>query len=523
MYLELAELALLLGSYVYHRWIEPHPPAPQPWGVTVPQTAQGSVLPLLYGTCRVRAPVMAWLGNDLKPGDAVIIGNNPSGSYTAQSYSVDVLLVLGIPFTNGSADLSAIYAGDALVVIHTTPLSNTIAFTGGPIPPPSFSTSFSHDAQELTLTGVVYSGRNDQNVLDNEPSGHTNTVAFPFNDRNLFFSDRVYYNFINGIPSNPSLSVGTSILAAMTFSGQTMALVPRYRNQVVMFVHLGLGLTSSIPGIGAEIKSTSIGTSSDLGVAGWNTSVEADPIAVLLDVLTGGFGKLNLQRSAIDMPSFVAASTTLAAEGNGVSMAVEQTTDAAQFIAGLMRQIDGVYYQEPTTGKIAVKLIRAGDPVVADINPGNIVKPMASGWYSVQGWAETPNQVLLSYSDRANNYNNTILPAQSPAGIAINGGRLRSVSVQMPWCCNATLAQKLCSRELAAVARPLVKATVKVDRSLYQLRLGDVVTLTWPELGVNRMRMRIARLNRGKPGASTITLDLLRDQFDVSTGAFPPP
>jgi hypothetical protein len=100
---------------------------------------------------------------------------------------------------------------------------------------------------------------------------------------------------------------------------------------------------------------------------------------------------------------------------------------------------------------------------------------------------------------------------------------LRSVDISFPGCATSALAERLASRELAARSRPLVKATIKVDRTLYQKRIGDVVTLTWPQLGINKMIMRIARVNRGKPGASAITLDLLRDVFDVSLGAFPAP
>jgi len=522
MLFELAVVGFMIGEYIYHRYIENHPPAPEPWGVVVPQTAEGSILPLLYGTCRVRSPVLAWLGNDIKPGQ-FITSTQPTGNYTAGTYSVDLLLILGIPFNNGSATISVIYAGDAKVALTKSSSSGfVINFNGGPIPPPSFSTGTSHDAQELTLTGVVYTGRNDQNILDNEPSGDLHLAVFPFNDRNRFFIDRVYYNLIHGTPSQPSLDVGTSIRAAMTFNGDNMSLVPFYRNQMVMFVHLGLGLSSSIPGIGAEVTSTSIGTSSDMGVAGWSGSVEADPIAVFYDVLTSTWGKLGLDPALIDLPSFVAASTVLAAEGNGVSMAVEQPTDAGEFIAQIMRQIDGVYYQEPTTGKIVVKLIRSGDAPVADLNPSNAVAPGPS-WYVIQGWAEAPNQVRVSYSDRINNYNNTVVTAQSQAGLSANQNRLRSVDVQFPWCCTATLAGKLAARELAAVARPIVKATLKVDRTLYGVRIGDVVTLTWPQLGIKAMRMRVARVNRGKPGASAITIDMIRDVFDVSVGAFPPP
>jgi hypothetical protein len=73
------------------------------------------------------------------------------------------------------------------------------------------------------------------------------------------------------------------------------------------------------------------------------------------------------------------------------------------------------------------------------------------------------------------------------------------------------------------VSRPSVKVTVTVNRTFYAHRPGDVVTFTWPELGIAGMVMRIARADFGQLHAGAITMDLIRDVFDVRIGAFPAP
>jgi hypothetical protein len=53
--------------------------------------------------------------------------------------------------------------------------------------------------------------------------------------------------------------------------------------------------------------------------------------------------------------------------------------------------------------------------------------------------------------------------------------------------------------------------------------LGVIDTLTWPEFGITNMVMRVARVDLGQLHQGQITLDLIRDIFDVSLGAFPVP
>jgi hypothetical protein len=67
----------------------------------------------------------------------------------------------------------------------------------------------------------------------------------------------------------------------------------------------------------------------------------------------------------------------------------------------------------------------------------------------------------------------------------------------------------------------MVKATAMVNRSFYLTRPGDVLSFTWPQLGISKMAMRVARVDLGQLHAGEITLDLIRDIFDVSVGAFP--
>jgi len=256
---------------------------------------------------------------------------------------------------------------------------------------------------------------------------------------------------------------------------------------------------------------------------GRSLSDDADPAAVIYDLLTGGLGKLSLPPGKIDRASFEAASVVLFGEGHGYSRAIETADEGGALIADVLKQIDGGLFEDPATGLLTLRLVRNDFilPELLDINPNNMRTP-EPGWLSIQGWAETLNQVRVTFSDGNNNYVDAIPPAQNGANAMLHG-KLRSLDVRYPGCRQANTARRLAARELAVVSRPTVKATVVVDRTFYQTRPLDVVTLTRPDLKINRMVMRVASVNLGQLHANAITLNLIRDVFDVSAGAFPPP
>jgi len=522
MWIQLIEAAVVVGLYVYHRWVEDHPATPLPPQIQVPRTAEGSPIALVYGQCRIRSPVVVWAGNYLAPGDHWDSVATGITGLTADHYSVDILFCLGIPFYSAAAaglhspsTLLAAWAGDtpmAMLINNVASGAPAQACYAGPAPGLEGPNTFS-------FTGVYYRGTWDQNVLDGSTAdGTTPPTIDPALATGVgpgTFPDDINYN---------ASANGTSLLAAAV-QGNADGQIPGCRGQMMLFAHVGLAQSSTLPAFQFEVLSTQTGSAADLGnsfdFSGLGIAGDADPAAVILDILTSPWGKVGLPLAQINVPSFQAASNTLFAERQGYSRVFEQAADADAMIKDILAQIDGVLYQEPTTGQLTLKLIRFdyNAATLDDINPGNAERP-ESGWYTVQGWAEVPNQVRVTYIDRSNNYTETVAVAQDPSLVVSNGGRIRSVSVRHEGCCVQQLAQQIAARELAAVGRPMVRATVTVSRAFYAHRPGDVVTLTWPELGVSGMVMRIAAIDFGLLRNGKIKMSLMRDVFDVKAGAF---
>lgn len=485
MWFEIALGLYTLGSYIYHRYIEDQPQGPIPPQINVPQVAEGTPLPLLYGRCRVRTPVLVWSGNYLHPGQTFTRVFD-SSTQTTDHFSLDAFFVLGVPFYGSEGGtLFNGWAGD-------TDLNVAInsSITGQPFLAGDLSSSMT-----FSIAGICPPGAAAQDAPHGAPV--TGTVTY---------QDGVSY------------SVATDFAGATLQNGDNIADFPGYRNQMCMYAHIALGLSSSIPSLSWEVVTTSRGSASDMGVI-WPTNGDADPAAVIHDLLTSPWGKLAIPTSKIEISTFQAASATLFGEGHGYSRAIEQAEDANVIIQDILKQIDAVMYPEPTTGKIELHLVRK-DYVLAnlqDINPSNAVLDE----YTVQNWSEMPNQVRVIWTDPTANYGDAVAIGQNGAAAIAAGNRLRSITRQYKGCRSVTLAQALASRELAVVSRPLAKANVTCGRAFYQARPGSVYTLTWPELGISGMVMRVAQVNLGQLHRGEIKLSLIRDVFDTKIGAFP--
>lgn len=486
------EGAILVGGFLYSEWRSNQAPPKPNTSAKVPRVDDGAPIPLVYGRCRVRAPLCVWTS----PTTTELGSLDP----TQNVFTADLLFVLGIPFHGGTGTLNdgsatgRVWYGDIrqdLRGVFSSPVPEV--YDCGPLP------------RDFLGTVEFWPGSSGQQISD-------------------------------GVDGAPYLSF---IELRQQRAGISATLIPSYRNMMLAFMcstHNVSSLISNdrgfsfsydpvIPSISFEVIALSTGSTSDLGRSLAN---DADPAAVLVDLLTSPWGKLGLPIDKIDMPSFQAASVTLFAEQHGYSRVIDVEIDANEAIQDVLRQIDGNIYEEPTTGKLVLRLVRHDYDVnvVPNINPDN-ARPAGSSWYQVQAWSETYNQVRVAFTDRVidpasgePSYADGIAVAQDSANYISQGGRLRSTDVHFPGCCTRDLAQRLGSRELAAVSVPMSKVTVVVGRSFYQARPTDVFTFTWPQLGIDKMVMRVATVNLGQLHKGEITLELVRDIFDQTRGGF---
>jgi hypothetical protein len=325
-----------------------------------------------------------------------------------------------------------------------------------------------------------------------------------------------------GVSGTMRIISGTESQTANTYLSSFQSPTPAYRGTSQAVWEGGyFGNSTSIKPVAFEVARFP----NQLGLTGGKEIVnsnDANPAAVLYEILTDddwGFGFPALD---IDVSNFQTAGDTLYTEGNGFSFILDNFREATDVLNELQRQIDGIVYLDQSTGKFKINLARGGYDIdtVPQIDSTNIVEVRN---FTRGTWEQTSNQVRINFSDRVLDYKNTFAQDHDLANQLIQAGELITVTESFPGVKDKTLAKNIAARQIKTLALPLAQASIVVDRSLWELVPGDVVAWTDSVLGFTKLAMRVKRIDFGDLINGRIELELTEDVFEFATGSFGDP
>jgi len=247
-------------------------------------------------------------------------------------------------------------------------------------------------------------------------------------------------------------------------------------------------------------------------------SFDMNPANVIYEILIDDDWGLKQPISLIDTSNFASVGETLFNEGNGFSMNVDREMEATDLLRLVEQQIDGVVFQDISTGLWKIKLARNDYNI--DTVPQLTEDTCEVISFSRGTWKGTINDISVAYTDRNDDYKRTYAAAQDMGNFQIQDFNTVATSMQFPGVKDRTLANSIAWRELRTQSYPLSKAQVRVDRSFYAVNPGDVVAFTDGDLMLTKLPMRIQAINYGTLDDSKITLDLVQDIFEFRAGAF---
>lgn len=254
-----------------------------------------------------------------------------------------------------------------------------------------------------------------------------------------------------------------------------------------------------------------------------NGGADANPAGVALEILTNTEWGLGFSTSDIDTAAFNAAGATLAGEGNGFSLYLDNPMEVGELLRELERQMNAVVYLNRTTGKWTIKLCRKDYNVdtVPQLTASTIIetKDFARG-----AWEDTVNEVRIPFVDRSRDYFSTFSMAQDMANMMIQQSVV-STQVTYPGLSDQTLATFLSWRDLRTLSYPLAKVTITADRTFASINPGDVVAWTDTRLGFTKTPMRVSRVDLGELDNGRVVMALVQEVYSnlpPSYGPLPP-
>lgn len=247
---------------------------------------------------------------------------------------------------------------------------------------------------------------------------------------------------------------------------------------------------------------------------------DANPAELLYELHISRDWGAGMDPAQLDAASFLAAANTLHAEGLGISMIWDRQGTVQDFAAQILEHIDGLIYADPATGVRKLKLVRQ-DYTVGTLPLLDATNVLALEKFSRGAWDETTNEAVVSYTDRADGFQQRTVTAQD---LANQQGQNAVISTSLDYqgASNATTAGLIAWRELRMRSQPMAQVTLVVNRFAHAFRPGDPFRLTWPELGITDMVFRVARVRYGELLEGRIQLDAVQDLFATDASIYAP-
>lgn len=244
-----------------------------------------------------------------------------------------------------------------------------------------------------------------------------------------------------------------------------------------------------------------------------SNGIDANPAEILYDMCVTVYGRLGIEASQFDTASFLAAADVLYDEDHFMSLQVSSAAKGSDLIQELLKQVNGVLYQDISTGKFVLGLQRQDYDIynLPEVDVDNL-SDIAN--YTRNLWSDTVNQVRVLFTNRANNYmKNSPAMWQDTANISATG-KVRASQVSHPGCYDGTLAAELAARTGAILSVPLFSCDIKVNRAVGQaLRPNSVFRLSCRRLGINKLIMRVKEVDLGELEAGQCIVSCFQDVY----------
>ena len=237
---------------------------------------------------------------------------------------------------------------------------------------------------------------------------------------------------------------------------------------------------------------------------------DMNPAHIIRECLTDPDWGMGYAEADIDDDAFMSAADALHSEVFGLSISWTREGPLIDFVNEILRHIDAVLYVDRTTGKFVLNLIR-DDYVIGDLlvlDESNVASVSDASRPAI---ADLVSSVTVNFYDRGTgedgsitHHNQSLLQTQQGSSGA---------TVAYPAVTSPVLADRLCQRDLTALSTPLLGCQIEVWRIAESLNIGDPFILTWPDLDIDAVVMRVQQMTLGDSEKQTIIIEALEDAF----------
>ena len=238
-----------------------------------------------------------------------------------------------------------------------------------------------------------------------------------------------------------------------------------------------------------------------------------NPVHILRELLTDPNGKA-VPEHMIDDASWRAAADTVFDEKIGCSFIWDRKTAIDAFIKEVKNHIDAEVFVHSQTGLWMIKLLRK-DYAVSELpvldercvrNISNFSRPL---------YTELVNKVTTRFKNIYSGVEQSIsLPNYGL--YRLQGGNLIERQLKYNGFVDVETVSRVLERDLQKLSTPFISCTIEVmEAAIGTLNIADVFLLNWPELGIDRVAMRVKQVILPKDDKTNVLVKCTQDTFDA--------
>lgn len=246
---------------------------------------------------------------------------------------------------------------------------------------------------------------------------------------------------------------------------------------------------------------------------------DANPIEVWYDLMTETFSRLGYDPARIDDTALGTAAATLEAEGLLMSCALSDKQEAEAIIKQIAAHADCVFYEEQSTGKVVVELIREYTGDIGDLESYGPDDVIGEPEYGRPLWGLTFTKSSVRFHDRESDYQPDVAEWQDGSGAGLRGH-----TATFPFTVDPETARALAQRSGIARRRPMAAIKIPLSRRAAQHRPGDRIVWVWPDASISQMVLVVHEVDLGSYHDGTVWLTCTQDRFrSAYVGRYPRP
>lgn len=242
-------------------------------------------------------------------------------------------------------------------------------------------------------------------------------------------------------------------------------------------------------------------------------------VHIIYELLTDPDFGLGLSSSLINDSSFRAAADILFSENFGLSMIFTRESRVEDFIQQVLSHIGAIFYIDRVSGTFSITLIRESTQTELDNAPvfdaSNIVEVSR---FERPSFAEVINEITLTYRPQGQTSDSS-LTVQDLASIQAQGG-IVSQALDLAGIDNPTIAGIVASRELKQYSTPLATVSFFANREAWDIEPGDIIKLSWPDLNIETVIIRVFSVNYGTLQDGQIEISGTEDIFSLPSSSY---